>query len=132
LLFVVSLPNPLCCLLSSFHLLSKDIERLVLSPDADGNTPLHLAAQEADEALYAELVKFGGNELRVNLAALSAASLLKAALAREEQEDAEVVERIRREAEEKERARQESEVRDVLLHYMSFSDTTSRCVAYLG
>ena len=87
----------------------KDIERLVLSPDVDGNTPLHLAALHADETLYAELKKYGANELRVNLAGLSAATLLKNALQNLEKEDQEAVAQLQREAAEKERARLESE-----------------------
>ncbi len=87
----------------------KELERLVLSPDADGNTPLHLAAMEGDEALYEELKKYGANELRVNLAGFAAGTLLREALQKLDKEDQEAVEQLQREAAEKERARLESE-----------------------
>jgi ankyrin repeat protein len=87
----------------------KEQERLVMSADVEGNTPLHLAALGGDETLYNELKRAGGNELRVNAAGYSAATLLKNAIQNHAKEEQEAVEQLQREAAEKERARLESE-----------------------
>lgn len=56
-----------------------DLSRFLFSPDAEGNTPLHVAAKAGDQKMFAELKKLGADEMKQNLAGRSPLDLFKEA-----------------------------------------------------
>lgn len=59
--------------------LGVDLARFLFSPDAQGDTPLHVAARAGNQRMFAELKKLGADETKANLAGKTALQLFKEA-----------------------------------------------------